>query len=85
VWGAPTVGKNWSAGGEGEQGVRAPKMVRVKCALHEKRVRVQFFSLVSGYQCEVLERQHRGSPAPTVRSVDSGHSIRVRILRVVCT
>jgi hypothetical protein len=24
--------------------VRVPKMVRGKCALHEKRVRVQFFS-----------------------------------------
>jgi hypothetical protein len=24
--------------------VRVPKMVRGKCALHEKRVRIQFFS-----------------------------------------
>ena len=31
-------------GGEGDHGVRVPKMVRGKCALHEKRVRVQFFS-----------------------------------------
>jgi len=30
-------------GGEGEHGVRVPKMVWGKCALHEKRVRVQFF------------------------------------------
>jgi len=33
-------------GGEGDHGVRVPKMVRGKCALHEKRVRVQFFSRV---------------------------------------
>ena len=32
-------------GGEGDHGVRVPKMVRGECALHEKRVRVQFFSL----------------------------------------
>jgi hypothetical protein len=39
------VGKNWSAGGGGgEHGVRVPKMVWGKCALHEKRVRVKFFS-----------------------------------------
>jgi hypothetical protein len=25
VWGAPTVGKNWSAGGEGEHGVGCQK------------------------------------------------------------
>jgi hypothetical protein len=34
--------------GEGDHGVRVPKMVRGKCALHEKRVRVQFFSLGGG-------------------------------------
>ena len=32
-------------GGEGDHGVRVPKMVPGKCALHEKRVRVQFFSV----------------------------------------
>jgi hypothetical protein len=36
-------------GGEGDHGVRVPKMVQGKCALHEKRVRVQFFS--GGEQC----------------------------------
>jgi len=30
-------------GREGDHGVRVPKMVRGKCALHEKRVHVQFF------------------------------------------
>jgi hypothetical protein len=34
-----------SGGEEGEDRVRVPKMVWEKCALHEKRVRVQFFSI----------------------------------------